>query len=83
MKKSDRQNKYRRKTTEITPQDYWNTLPTRVVTSPRKELQDRIAKKCDVSPSTVYNWFKYGFKPQREKWRNICRQETGMPLSWE
>lgn len=83
MKKSNKPNICEGKSEEITPQDYWKSLPKRVVTSPRKELQDRIAKKCDVSPATVYNWFTYGFKPRRKKWIEICRKETGMPLTWD
>lgn len=84
MKKSDKPNICERKLEEMTPQDYWATLSTkRVVTTDQAEFKKRIAQKCDVSTSTVFNWFRYGFKPRKKKWIDICRKETGMPLVWK
>lgn len=67
------------KNKKMTLRDYYKGLPARVITADKADFLERIAKRCEVSESTVRNWCMYGFKPRYEKYIKILSEETGIP----
>lgn len=62
----------------MTLRGYYNSLPE--ATHPKTDLLRSIAKKCDVSETTVRNWIRYGFKPNKKEHVQILSEMTGIPV---
>lgn len=64
----------------ITLRDYYHSLPENQIISPRRDILERVAKKCGVSLVTVRNWFLYGYAPRDKKHLKIISKETGLSI---
>lgn len=66
---------------KMTLKDYYESLPQCIRSAPRRDFLNRIAKRCDVTISTVYNWINYGMRPMKKSHAEILSEETGIPAS--
>jgi hypothetical protein len=62
----------------LTLKGYYLGLPS--PTYPKQDFIQDIAKKCNVSTTTVRNWIMYGFKPEKIEHIQILSQTTGIPM---
>ena len=62
----------------ITLRGYYKNLPE--ATHPKTDFLRAIAKRCDVTETTVRNWVRYGFKPNNSEHIQVLSEMTGIPV---
>ncbi len=65
----------------MTLRDYYRQLPDANTVAPRKELVQRVARRCNVPTSTARAWLRYGNQPRREVRDlvvKVLQEETGI-----
>ena len=76
MKSEVKTNSLNEKGKIITLKDYYSNLPE--ATHPKTDFLRAIAKRCDVSETTVRNWVRFGFKPNNKEHIIVLSEITGI-----
>lgn len=67
----------------MTLKGYYRNLDA--VVHPKTDFLNEVARRANVSTTTVRNWVVYGMKPKNEQHRSILSEVTGIPVDnlWE
>lgn len=66
------------KLSKMTLRGYYKSLPEAKQVAPRKNLIERVAKRCNVKFTTARSWIALGIRPRNQEFVAILSEETGI-----